>query len=75
MFSNPNSGDKFYGQDATYKGNQASYTDNNNGTISDNITGLMWAKDFSKKLSFNQALSYAKESNLGGYSDWRIPTI
>lgn len=38
----PSKGDDFYGQDATYRGNQASYTDNEDGTITDNVTGLMW---------------------------------
>ena len=27
------------------------------------------------KLSYKAALKYAKKCNLGGYSDWRIPTI
>ena len=34
-------GEAFYGQDATYQGNQPSYTNNNDGTITDDITGLM----------------------------------
>jgi len=32
----------YYGQDAQYTGSIPSYTDNGDGTISDNITGLMW---------------------------------
>lgn len=37
----PNIGQAFYGQDATYRGNQPSCTDNGDGTITDNATALM----------------------------------
>ena len=36
-------GDDYYGQDANYSGNQPSYTDNGDGTVTDNVTGLMSA--------------------------------
>jgi len=37
------SGDAFFSQDADYqKGVPISYTDDNDGTISDNATGLTW---------------------------------
>jgi len=39
LISSPSQGEPFYGQDAQYKGYQASYTDNGNGTITDNIIG------------------------------------
>lgn len=70
-----NVGDKFYGQDATYLSNQPSYKDNNDGTITDNVTGLMWAKDMGEKMSYEEAVSYVNGYRLGGYDDWRIPTI
>ena len=34
----------FSGQDAQYTGNQPSYTNNGDGTITDNVTGLIWQK-------------------------------
>lgn len=71
----PKSGERFYGQDAHYQGNQPNYTDNQDGTITDNVTGLMWAKSVDKKRSFQDALSYAKTAKIGGYDDWRLPTI
>ncbi len=40
----PAPGGAFYGQDAQFSGNQPSYTDNGDGTVTDNITGLMWSK-------------------------------
>jgi len=42
----PDSGEAFFGQDAQYIGNQPSYTDNGDGTITDNVTDLMWQRSF-----------------------------
>lgn len=67
--------DAFFGQDATYTGNKPSYTNNNDGTITDNVTGLMWEQDMGEKLTFDEAFNKADESTLGGHSDWRVPTI
>lgn len=75
IISAPQKGDDFYGQDANYRTNKPSYTDNSNGTISDNVTGLMWQKDMPQKMSYEEAFAYAKSSSLGGYRDWRVPTI
>ncbi len=71
----PEKGEAFFGQDAQYIGNQPSYTDNGDGTISDNITGLMWQKDALFKQTYDDAQKGALESNLAGYDDWRMPTI
>lgn len=75
IISSPSSGQAFYGQDATYSGNQPSYTDNSDGTITDNVTGLMWEQDMGDKISYADAFIKADESTLGGHSDWRVPTI
>ena len=41
----PSSGSAFYGQDSQYNTvNQQSYTDNGDGTVKDNNTGVMWAQ-------------------------------
>ena len=71
----PKQGEAFYGQDANYTGNQPSYTDNGDGTITDNVTGLMWEQSMGEKITFDEAFTKAKNSTLGGYSDWRVPTI
>lgn len=70
----PELGDNFYGQDAHFDGNQPSYTNNGDGTISDNVTGLMWTKSF-EVLSYDDAIYKAKNLKLNGYNDWRVPTI
>lgn len=71
----PAVGQAFYGQDASYSGNQPDYTNNGDGTITDNVTGLMWEKDMGSKISYDDAFTKAANSTLGGYSDWRVPTI
>ena len=71
----PSPGQQFFGQDASYDGHQASYTDNGDGTVTDNITGLMWEKDMGAKISYADAFTKASTSNLGGYSDWRVSNI
>ncbi len=65
----------FYGQDGNYDGNQPSYLDNKDGTVTDLVTGLMWQQTMESKMSLNDALEYANNSSLAGYSDWRIPSI
>ncbi|MCY1722381.1 DUF1566 domain-containing protein [Prolixibacteraceae bacterium Z1-6] len=71
----PSIGTPFYGQDAGYQGNKASYTNNSDGTITDNVTGLMWEQSMGEKLSFDEAFRKAQQSNLAGYIDWRVPSI
>jgi len=66
----------FYGQDGDFTINKPSYSDNNDGTVTDNITKLMWSKAVDdKKLSLSEATKKAKNMDLAGYSDWRVPTV
>lgn len=71
----PSPGEAFYGQDAAYEGNRPSYTDNGDGTVTDNVTGLMWQQTMDGKMTFADAFEYAENGMLGGYDDWRVPTI
>lgn len=75
VISTPAIGDDFYGQDANYNGHQASYTNNGDGTITDNITGLIWEADMGTKITYEEAFEKAQNSTLGGHSDWRVPSI
>lgn len=86
QISTPSEGDDFYGQDAQYSGNQPSYTDNGDGTLIDNVTGLMWQStfdhngdgsiDYDDKLGYDDILSMVENgATYAGYSDWRLPTI
>ena len=68
----PAAGSPFYGQDAQYNGYQPSYTNNGNGTITDNVTGLMWSQsldlnndgiiDTSDKLTYDEAIKQIQRS-------------
>lgn len=57
------------------------FTDNNDDTITDNLTGLMWSKQDSwqmeaRWLSWDEASEYSKNmayQQLAGYNDWRLP--
>ena len=52
------------------------FTDNGNGTITDEATGLMWMQDDSGEgLNWEDALSYAEGKEYAGYSDWRLPDV
>jgi len=52
------------------------FSDNYDGTITDNATGLMWAQDDdSLALDWENALAYAENSELAGYSDWYLPDV
>ena len=73
--SAPNTGQAFYGQDASYSGHQPYYIDNGDGTVTDTVTGLMWQKNMGTKISYADAVTKADTMTLGGHSDWRIPTI
>ncbi len=75
VISMPKQGEAFFGQDAQYQINTPSYTDNGDGTITDNVTGLMWEKVMGEKMSLERALKRAKEFELAEYHDWRIPSI
>jgi hypothetical protein len=45
-------------------------------TWTDPATGLMWAtKDNGRNVTWQQAMDYARDLRLAGYSDWRLPTI
>ena len=73
--SKPSINEDFYGQDAEYQINNPSYTDNGDGTITDDVTGLMWEQDMGEKMSYDEAFEKAEQSKLGGYDDWRVASI
>jgi uncharacterized repeat protein (TIGR01451 family) len=54
------------------------FTDNGDNTMTDNLTGLIWTKNANLPggtTGWQQALDYANNLTLAGYSDWRLPNV
>jgi len=76
-----------FGEDSDYTINPPSYTNNGNGTVTDNVTGLMWQQN-SGTVSYNwykaagvydatynpTTLDVCDAQTTGGHNDWRLPT-
>ncbi|WP_299932950.1 DUF1566 domain-containing protein [uncultured Pelagimonas sp.] len=72
----PAVGEDLYGQDAQHPHLAASYTDNGDGSVSDNNTGLLWQKTpLNDRFQYSDALSYCAALDLAGRADWRVPSI
>jgi hypothetical protein len=73
----PAPGEAFYGQDGNYQINPQSYAVNGSGDIvTDLNTGLMWEQEHhTTKLQYADVVAACEGSELGGYSDWRVPSI
>jgi hypothetical protein len=51
------------------------YTANDNSTVTDNQTGLMWAAtDNGAYIKWPEAKAYCENYQAGGYTNWRMPT-
>jgi hypothetical protein len=63
-----------FGEDNDYITNPMSFADNGNGTVTDNVTGLMWQQqDDNTARTWSNAEIYCSGLSLGGYADWRLP--
>ncbi len=57
------------------------FTDHDDGTVTDNLTGLMWTKNANLAGSkmWNEAISFCNGMNAStgtyGYTDWRLPNV
>ena len=70
----PAPGEPFYGQDAQYTTNPMSFTDNVDGTVTDNVTGLMWQEeDDDAAKPWRDAFAYCDYLELAGHTNWRLP--
>jgi hypothetical protein len=55
------------------------FADNQNGTVTDTKTGLMWCivdsmLELQGCLNYESAVKYVKDLKTGGHQDWRLPT-
>lgn len=52
------------------------FTDNGDGTVTDNKKGLIWQKENDgRKRPWNESHNYCRGLSLGGHSDWRLPSM
>lgn len=52
------------------------FIDNNDGTITDNLTGLMWQQDTApERYNWEDAMHYCENLEMAGYDDWRLPNV
>ncbi len=51
------------------------FVDNQDGTVTDRATGLMWQKGENERTGAETAEELCAKMTLGGYSDWRLPNI
>lgn len=51
------------------------FTDNGNGTVTDNDTGLIWQKAEGGSMTWDSAITYCESLSLTGNNDWRLPDI
>lgn len=51
------------------------FVDNNDGTVSDIVTGLMWQQATAGPMNWQAALAYAEGLGFAGHNDWRLPTV
>ena len=77
------------GQDGAYAtgcGSEGRFVDNEDGTVTDTCTGLMWQKDTADVNGDGQstdqdftnwcrALGYCENLSLAGHDDWRLPNV
>ncbi len=78
---------EFPGQDAFYRagcGGSDRFVDNEDGTITDTCTGLMWTATtqdangdlmftFEDMVTWKEALKFCEDRDLAGHTDWRLP--
>lgn len=51
------------------------FKDNGNQTVTDQYTGLMWQSTEILPQKWENALAYCEKLQLGGFNDWRLPTL
>lgn len=54
------------------------FTDHGDGTVTDNLTGLIWTKNAQQIpgiMNWQAALTACNDLDFAGYTDWRLPNI
>jgi hypothetical protein len=80
IFPCPGPGEPYYGQDGNVLLNSMSFTDNGDGTLTDDVTALLWQKTADNtSRTWDDAVVYCdslNSMNFGGHdSGWRLPAL
>ena len=51
------------------------FTDNGDGTVTDNCTGLMWKQQHLGGMTWNDVLDTCNSLIFAAYDDWRLPNV
>ena len=51
------------------------YTINTPGSVTDNVTGLIWQQCYVSDKHWDAALAYCEDLYWAGFNDWRLPNI
>jgi hypothetical protein len=55
--------------------NPPSYTESADGVVTDNVTTLMWQQVYQPADTLGEAQDICQVLRLGGFSDWRVPSV
>lgn len=64
-----------FGEDSDYTINAPAFTNNNDSTLTDNVTGLQWQQGDGGEMTWDNARSYCDGLTLAGKDDWRLPGL
>ena len=56
-----------------FENQESSFTPNDDGTVTDNTSGLIWQNIYSSSQSWQGALEYCENLTSTGHYDWRLP--
>jgi Protein of unknown function (DUF1566) len=62
------------GEDSDFTINPPFFTQNNDETVTDTITSLMWQSTDGGEMTIENAVIYCENLTLGGHDNWRLPT-
>ncbi|HCL56640.1 MAG TPA: hypothetical protein DHW82_06485 [Spirochaetia bacterium] len=74
----PATGEAFYGQDGNYSNTPKAknFSDNGDGTVTDNVTRLVWKKNTETGIYTNAAaVTVCDNLDFAGRTGWRLPSV
>jgi hypothetical protein len=62
-----------FGEDCDCAINLPSFVNNGDGTVTDQVSGLIWQQADGPETTWEKAGTYCRSLSLAGYQDWRLP--